>query len=241
MKTGEKPIASKPIYLSIEDEDGFEEGLPDAIVPVVFSKSKRRLEGECYFGAYPVLRAFLLRHRSDPFSKKALTELNEALLPYLSEIGYTRCGGLLRYYRSFVLWDVKKLKSGGILPSSLVLTPETLKRARFNRTDFDLNELLEKKLQTVFTLEDGEVVSVASVNEHSPRRRLLEVTVYTRPEARRKGYGRSNTALLSKLLLEDKKGVVYVCSCRNRASLRLAKTLGFEGDSCFYAVDAYKL
>ena len=39
------------LYIRIEDEENFEEPM-DAIVPLVFSQSRTRLELECYFGVY---------------------------------------------------------------------------------------------------------------------------------------------------------------------------------------------
>ena len=234
------PAARPAVFLSIEDELSFGDGLPDAIVPVVFSKGRRKIEGECYFGAYPALRSFLYKHADDPFSKKALTELNGDLAPYLKEIGYERRGGELRYYRSFVLWDKNALNGAAILPDSSPLSRGILKKVKVNRTGFDLDELLDKKLETVVALIDGELASIASVNEHSPDQRLLELTVYTRPAYRGRGLGSSCTALLAKTLLEKKRGVVYVCSCRNAASIALANRIGLKSENRFYAVDAYK-
>jgi len=235
----DKPL---PVFLAIEDEDGFENGLPDAIVPVVFTKSKRKIEGECYFGAYPILRDFLYRFRENPFSREALDALNDALAPYLSSIGYERGDGLHRYYRSFVLWDVRRLNTACILPSCVLLTRATVKKVKTNRTDFDLRWLLEKKLETTMILSPaGELLSLCSVNEHSEGQRLLELTVYTVPSARKNGYAASCAALLAKTLLESKRGVVYVCSCRNAPSIAVAKKIGLQNENKFYAVDAYKM
>ena len=236
-----KPAARLPLYLTLEDEDGFEEGLPEAIVPVVFTKTRRRLEGECYFGAYPVLRRFLTDYADNPFSRQALDALNKALLPYLDEIGYERAGGVYRYYRSFVLWDKRKLNADCILPGTSLLTPSLLRKVKTNRTDFDLGWLLEKKLETAVILSpSGELLSLCSVNEHHPEQQLLELTVYTLPAARKRGFAASCAALLTKTLLESKRGVVYVCSCHNAASIAVAKRIGLQSESRFYAVDAYK-
>ena len=237
MKNGEK----LPILLSIEDEEGFDGGLPDAIVPVVFTRGRKKIEGECYFGAYPALRSFLAEYGENPFTRGALEALDRALAPYLASIGYERGGGVYRFYRSFVLWNKEKLNAGPILPSSVILDGRTLRRVKVNRTDFDLRELRAKRLQTVFTLDEhGEVLSVASVNEHSAGQRLLEMSVYTLPQDRGRGYAASNGALLAKTLLEERFGVIYVCSCRNAPSIAVAKKIGLTEENRFYAVDAYK-
>lgn len=229
------------LYLTIEDEAGIEDWPLEAIVPVVFSKSKNRTEGEVYFGVYDIVRQYLLDYEDNPFSKNALTDLDARLAPYLEKEGYERGDGIFRFYRSFVLWDKRKLKTEGIKENSFLLDEKSISLVKENTTDFDLAWLLENKLETVFTLDNGKVVSVASVNEHSSGQRLLEVAVYTLPGYRGKGYGKSNTAFLCRTLLEKKKGVVYCCSCHNHPSVKIAKDLGLADESRFYAVDAYKI
>lgn len=236
----EKKAIKPRLYITIEDEEELLEAGVPAIVPAVFSCYKNKIELECYYGVYPQLREFLLS-KENPFSKENLLELDEMLAPYLEEIGYERPeSGKLRYYRSFVLWDRKKLKREAILPSSRILTKALLLKIKENLTDFDLEELLEAGLPAAVTVVDGQLCSIATVNEHSENQRLLEATVYTAPQKRGKGYGSSNVAMLADRLLMQKKGVVYCCSCRNQPSIRLAKELGFASESRFYAVDAYK-
>lgn len=72
----------------------------------------------------------------------------------------------MRYYRSFVLWDKRKLNRSLIRPDSVMLSRTVLEKVLENRTDFDLEELLLKRLPTALTLKEGNVLSVASVNEH---------------------------------------------------------------------------
>ncbi len=230
------------LLITIEDEVGIDEWPLPAIVPVVFSQSKKRVELECYFGVYPEVRDLILRHPDDLFSKRTLAELDKILTPYLEKEGYYRPQtGKMRYYRSFVLWDKRKLRADTIGCHSEVLTKAVLRKVKENNTDFDLAELLASGLETVVTVENGQVLSLATVNPHSKGQRLLEVAVYTLPSKRGNGYGKSNVAMLSKILLEKKRGVVYCCSCYNRPSVKIAKALGFEGESRFYAVDAYKI
>jgi RimJ/RimL family protein N-acetyltransferase len=236
-----KKVIKPRLFITIEDEEELLEAGAPAIVPVVFSRYKNKIELECYYGVYPQVRGFLLE-KENPFSKESLEELDALLAPYLKTIGYERPeSGRLRYYRSFVLWDRKKLKREAILPTSRLLTPGALLKIRENLTDFDPEELLEKKLPAAVTIVDGKLCSIATVNEHSENQRLLEATVYTAPAFRQKGFGSSNVALLCERLLLQKKGVVYCCSCRNQPSIHLAKQLGFESESRFYAVDAYKV
>ena len=241
MKENEKKAVRPRLYITIEDEEELLERELPAIVPVVFCRYKNKIELECYYGVYKETRDFLLTC-DNPFSKESLEALDALLAPYLQEIGYARPdSGKLRYYKSFVLWDRKRLKRDAILPSSRILSRGTLLKIRENPTDFDLEELLDKGLPAAVTIVDGVLCSIATVNEHAEDQRLLEATVYTLPAHRSKGYGSSNVALLSDRLLMQKKGVVYCCSCRNQASIHLAKQLGFMSESRFYAVDAYKI
>ena len=231
----------KQLVLSIEDEEGFEEWPLPAIVPVVFAEYKHKIEAECYFGVYDILRAFLLEYEKKLFTKEALLTLNDRLRPYFETQGYERLGGTLRFYRSFVLWNKKALRTDLIQKDSLFLTRENRHIVKTNQTDFDLDELLSLGLPVCATVKDGALVALATVNQHSHGQRLLEATVYTLPAYRGKGYGKSNVALLCRLLLSQKKGIVYCCSCRNSASISLAKAVGFSQESRFYAVDAYRI
>lgn len=241
MKNDHLKRTSLPVTLTIEDEEGTEGWPYPAIVPVVFIKSDRGLEGECSFGAYPVLREFLYEFGRAPFTKKALSELNRRLAPYLESVGCRRFGGIYRYYRSFVLWDREKLNRSVIRPDSALLTAALARKIRINHSDFDPGELLSSSLPAYVTVKDGELLSLCTINPASEGQRLLELTVYTRPGHRGQGYGASNAAALTDRLLSRGKGAVYVTSCRNRPSLRLVKRLGFESESRFYAVDAYRL
>lgn len=241
METKRKQEKNKnKLIFSLEDEEAIEDWPLPAIVPTVFSRYKGKTEVECYFGVYDIVRTFLFEHDRNPFSKKALEDLDRRLAPYLESQGYERGSGVYRFYKSFVLWDKRNLRTDSLCETSQMLCTDVLEKIKINKTDFDLRELLKKELPAALTVKDGKLLSVATVNEHSENQRLLEATVYTLPEARGKGYAKSNVALLCKHLLENKKGIVYCCSCHNRASIAVAKAVGFRAESRFYAVDAYR-
>lgn len=240
MKTIESRKNQTRLIFSLEDEIGMENWPLPAIVPVVFSRYKGRIEVECYFGVYDIVRTFLWEYEKNPFSNKALKELDRRLTPYFEAQGYERGSGICRFYKSFVLWDPKRLCTEVIVEGSELLTAETIEKVKVNKTGFNLKELLQKGLPAAVTVKNGELISIASINEHGAGQRLLEATVYTIPSSRGRGWGKSNTALLCQYLLEKKKGVVYCCSCHNRASAAVAEAVGFRSESRFYAVDAYK-
>ena len=71
----------------------------------------------------------------------------------------------------------------------------------------------------------GEIAASAGVNWQSPR--FAEVSVNTNPQYRRNGYGRSVLAGLSQHLIENGRTPMYVVSTENRASIDLARSVGF--------------
>ena len=83
---------------------------------------------------------------------------------------------------------------------------------------------------------DGCIVSLAAVNG-APSNGEAEISVDTAENFRRRGYGRSCVAYLTRELLNRGLGVKYVSFGENKPSLALAAELGFVEESrCFDAV-----
>lgn len=72
---------------------------------------------------------------------------------------------------------------------------------------------------------DNEIGASATLNWQTPH--FAEVTVYTNPQQRQRGWGRSVVSSLIRDLLEDGKTPLYEVSPQNEASLNLARSLGF--------------
>lgn len=72
---------------------------------------------------------------------------------------------------------------------------------------------------------DGETVASANVNWRSEK--FAEINVTTSPKHRRQGWGRSVVAGLCGRLLESGVRPIYVVSAENRASIKLAESVGF--------------
>jgi len=70
------------------------------------------------------------------------------------------------------------------------------------------------------------LLAAAGVNWQSSD--FAEIFVQTDPEVRERGYGKSVCAALCRHLLDEKKGILYAVEERNTASVRLARSLGFE-------------
>jgi ribosomal protein S18 acetylase RimI-like enzyme len=73
---------------------------------------------------------------------------------------------------------------------------------------------------------DEKLLAAAGVNWQSSD--WAEIFVQTDPQVRERGYGKSVCAALCRDLLEEKKGILYAVEETNAASLRLARSLGFE-------------
>lgn len=72
---------------------------------------------------------------------------------------------------------------------------------------------------------EDEVVAAASLNWQSPH--FGEIAVNTRPQYRRRGWGRSVVAALSGYLIDSGRTPLYVVSEENHASASLAESVGF--------------
>lgn len=72
---------------------------------------------------------------------------------------------------------------------------------------------------------DGELGASAALNWETPN--FAEVTVYTNPQYRQRGWGRSVVAALVQDLLESGQTPLYEVSQENEASIKLARSVGF--------------
>lgn len=72
---------------------------------------------------------------------------------------------------------------------------------------------------------EGELGASATLNWQTPD--FAEVTVYTNPQHRQRGWGRSVVAALVQDLLESGQTPLYEVSQENEASIKLAQSLGF--------------
>lgn len=72
---------------------------------------------------------------------------------------------------------------------------------------------------------DQEIGASATLNWQSPG--FAEITVYTNPQYRQRGWGRSVVSALARDLLESARIPLYEVTAQNEASLNLAQALGF--------------
>ncbi len=225
------------ISFSVEKEKRIFKADYPMIVPFLVESYGDDLEIEVYSGIRRLAKRYVKKYGKDIFSDEALTALNEELEKYALSHGYEgEAHERLRWYHSFSLRNAENLDVSAILPSSVKIERDGLE----NLTTLDVKENLEKNIPMFATVSDSKIVSMACVNEYGQGQKMLEITVETAPEHRRRGYARSNTAALAKFLLENGYSVAYCCSRYNEGSRRIAESLGFELDGRFYAYNAYR-
>lgn len=225
------------ISFSVEKEKRIFKADYPMIVPFLVTEQGGDLEIEVYSGVKRLVKRHVKKYRNDIFSDESLSLINEELEGYADAHGYEgEAHERLRWYYSFSMRSAEKLDTAAILPSSVKIEDDGLE----NLTTIEVNENLEKNIPTFATVEDGKIVSLACVNEYTKGQRMLEITVETAPDYRKKGYARSNTAALAKHLIENGYSVAYCCSRYNDGSRRIAESLGFDLVGRFYAYNAYR-
>lgn len=222
------------------DKRIFAAGYP-AIVPFLMEEYRGSVSFEIYSGIRKEVRAFEKNFAGRYFSEQALLSLSASLDAYIEAHGYERDKkGAARYYYSYEAKDKEAIDRSLIQENSTLLTFEIAAHCQ-NRTTFSLLELVEKKIAAFVSLCDGEVVSIATVNETLEATNCLEITVETAVLHRKKGYAESNVAALCAYLLEQGATVAYCCRNTNTKSNKIARRVGFERVGRFYAVSAYRV
>lgn len=228
--------------MRIENEQQILEENYPGIVPFLMEEYKGNLSLEVYSGIENEAKAFLARFEGRYFSKEALSFIARATDSYLLEKGYRRdTVGETLYYYQYEMTGADTPESSLILPNTQRLTAALLKKIKRNLTTFSLGELLQKRLPTFVTVEEGTVVALATVNERLQKGAYLEITVETAPAYRRRGYAVSNVAALSAYLLSKGATVAYCCRNTHTKSNKVARRVGFHRVGRFYAVSAYRI
>lgn len=222
------------------DKKIFSAGYP-AIVPFLMEEYQGEVAFEIYSGVRKEARLFEKTFQGCYFTERALKSLAASLDPYIEAHGYLRDKkGETLYYYSYEAKKREEIDTSLVQESTCLLTQEIAECAK-NRTTFSIPDLTEKNLCAFVTLIDGEVVSIATVNETLEATNCLEVTVETAVAHRGKRYAESNVAALAAYLLEKGATVAYCCRNTNTKSNKIARRVGFERVGRFYAVSAYRI
>ena len=211
----------------------------EVIVPFLIVEEGENIEIEAYKGVKREVEELIVYRNINCFSKSGIDMIDQMVLPFVKKLGYEReiCGKY-RWYLSFTASSDTNIDTSLILGNTVKLSKRHLKLK--NLLTFDLYELIEKRLDAFVVIEDGCVVSIATVNQHARGQNMLEMTVETAPGFRCRGYASSAGTALCSYLSDKGKSVAYVCSRYNRNSIMTAKKIGFEYVGRFYAYTAYK-
>lgn len=225
--------------ISYESEREALEGAYGMIVPFLVSVYKGETTIEAYDGAREQVNKILSRCHGSYFNKASIDLIDELLEPYVNRLGYYReVIGKYKWYEVYGAESAERLNLSCVRENTRILSEEHLTLT--NLTNFDLNELLALPFPSCIVIDDNKIVALASVNPCSEEQRVLELTVETSSDYRRKGYGISATVKLADHLLRDGYIINYVCSRYNRPSILLAKKCGFEKMGRIYAYTAYE-
>ncbi|MGM9636726.1 MAG: GNAT family N-acetyltransferase [Eubacteriales bacterium] len=224
--------------LILEDESEILKSGYPTLVPLLVEETDGDVEIEAYAGIEEIATEFHAKFLENPFTKESIDWLDERLRPYVEGLGYLReCTGKYRWYLSYEVSDVHSLAVDRIRPDSVRLCDGDYDV----QVSFSLIEQMDKGLPAYVTLLGDKIVSIATVNEHDPDQKMLEMTVETAPGYRQNGYALSNAVCLARELIGQGYRVAYTVSRYNRASRKVAEKAGFRRVGRFYAYAAYKM
>ena len=194
-------------------------GFCDTAIPV----SVREYSGDdAEICALPSLKRvaveFEKKFSGDYFSKDAHEWLRERIRPFMHSIGYHD------NRQSRRITNIYSLDADTHLPDTG--DAERLFEVKKNLTTTDIHSLLEFGHIVCVIIKDGAIVCTA-YTDLPPEGDEVEIGVETAPLYRQRGYAKAALSLLINELKAIGISPIYACSQSNRASVRLAKSLGF--------------
>ncbi len=186
-----------------------------------------------------ILETYACRYSAYPLSERALEFLFPMATRLLWEFGYrTDPYGRKRWLHAFVCRDAETLARERVLPGTVKLTEELLSLP--NRTTVNPEMLLECGFDAFVTVEQGEIVSVASVNPGGSED-CAEINIQTAQDFRSRGFGVSNVVALCDYLIGQGRSVLYEASCHNTRSVATAKAAGLREEARLYMIPCYSM
>ena len=211
----------------------------DFVVPFAMTLEENNLYVEIYSDNLKYGEEFINQYYGRWFSKNALNELLGEFDLYLQDHGYkVDSYGAYRFYRNFRRSSGLNEDEADMIKANTCMYGEIDSEIpNITGLHFDDSDGLPK--ESFVTVEDGMIVSAATVNDYCPDSKIVEITVKTASKYRKKGYGVSNVLALSQYLTSCGKQVAYCCSKNNISSVKLAKRCGFIEIGKMYAVCGY--
>lgn len=159
------------------------------------------------------------------FTPKVHEFLRCEVRPFMDSIGYYDNRQSRRI--TAIMTQAENTK---VIPSDAVILDTPMK----NNTTADIDSLLEFGHIISAKIIDGAIVAVAYTDLNPAGCEFVEIGVETAPGYRRRGYAKSVLQNLINRLYDLNIKPVYITSTHNKASLKLAKSLGFMTDAFEY-------
>ncbi len=232
MKNDTLPIC---IRANEEEEDFILSNHFDIAMPVFIRVlAKEEVYIECYPQVEALVRSHAERYGAKILSDRSLSELHEALAPYLSKWNYIPEKNSMRRYHIYCS-DGQNADLPTAFAGVRRLTADDEEK---NRTTQDIGYAVENGALVFGYEENGEILSIAATHiydeEWPPN---VEVMVETVPSARRRGLALACLCALKEQLHSMGHGVEYRASTRNAASCSVAKRAGLLlVGQCYYYV-----
>lgn len=232
------------VEIKVEDIDEVLEEKRDFVVPFAMTLDEWEDGGSLYIEVYSdalgLADKFAEKYENRWFSRKALEELDVVFSKYLKSYGYEKdCYGKYRYYYNFIRkTPLEDFETALIKSNTKRIGEAGGEYINITGLSCDNSDFLPE--ESFVTLEDGKIVSVATVNDYNEDSTVVEITVKTAKEYRGLGYGASNVFALIEYLISKGKKVGYCCSKNNRSSIALAKKCGFVQTGKMYAVCGFR-
>lgn len=194
-------------------------GFCDTAIPISI---KEYTGEEAEICALPALKRVVIefekRFSDNYFSKASHDWLRERVRPFMHRIGYHD------NRQSRKITNIYSLASDIVFPDTY--DAERLFEVKKNLTTTDIHSMLEFGHIVCVVVRDGAIVCTAYTNL-PPEGDEVEIGVETAPAYRKNGYAKVSLSLLINEL--SKMGIrpIYACSQSNRASISLARSLGF--------------
>lgn len=201
-------------------------GFCDTAIPISIRKE---VSGEAYITVLPSLkkaaRDFEKKFAHDYFSTGAHEWLRSSIRPFMFSIGYED------NRQSRKITEIMSRKNKIPLEHN---DCDILKTNMPNLTSADVSSLVEFGHIVSAKIIDGRIVSVAYTNLNPTDCSAVEIGVETAPGYRRCGYAKRVLSTLINELENMDIAPIYVTSKNNYASIKLAKSIGFECEALEY-------
>lgn len=190
---------------------------------VIFPLTITERNGETTYRSFEFLKPRLenvINGIDNPFCKESIEKFDVAIFETIDALGYEKQDVCDEWY--YIFGSKNNVQMPDIDVEIIDKSTDT-GNPSFNETDLD--DAIEYEQLCVGVRRDGKIVSVC-VENFLDNGKVVEVSVETLPEYRGRGFAKACLAFMNNLLVDDNREMLYMCSCRNMASIRTAISTG---------------